>query len=106
MMKFQGDVGFLKISKPDKEVNWQKVESGFVVAEGEVSGHHHRLVCDPETILEIAKDERGWFLKKADNNPVTLVHDTHESQTITKRGIYFIPLQREYDEVSERRVID
>lgn len=106
MMKFQGDTGFLKIAKPDKEVQWRKVESGFVVAEGEVSGHHHKLVCEAGAQIEIAKDEWGWFLRKLDDAPVALMHDTHAAQTVTKKGIYFIPLQREYDEISERRVMD
>lgn len=106
MQKFQGDTGFVKINQIDKEVHWQKVESGFIVAEGEVSGHHHKLVCEPHTLIEIAKDERGWFLKKTDDKPVTLAHDTHAPQTVTERGIYFIPLQREYDEIAERRVMD
>ena len=106
-MKFQGDVGIIKIEKADKELSWKAVESGFVVAEGEISGHHHRLVLDrPDTKVEIAKDERGWFLKKHDDNPVTLVHDTHGAQTVVERGIYFLPVQREYDEIAERKVID
>ena len=106
MQKYQGDTGFLKIEKPDKELNWKKVSSGFIVAEGEVSGHHHKLVCEPRAKIEIAKDEHGWFLRKLDNELVSLQHDTHKTQTITERGIYFIPLQREYDEVVERRVAD
>ena len=104
--KYQGDVGIVKISAPDKEVNWKKVQSGFVIAEGEISGHHHKLVCEPETQIEIAQDERGWFIKKLDNQEVSLIHDTHETQTITEQGIYFFPIQREYDEIAERRVLD
>ena len=106
MQKYQGDTGFIRIEKPDKELSWKKVQSGFVIAEGEVSGHHHKLVCDPTTLIEIAKDEHGWFMRKLDNKPISLQHDTHQVQTVTERGIYFIPLQREYDEVEERRVID
>lgn len=106
MQKYQGDTGFIKVEKADKEVSWKKVESGFIVAYGEISGHNHKLVCEPQTLIEVAKDERGWFLKKLDDNKVSLVHDSHETQTVTERGIYFIPIQREYDEVSERRVLD
>lgn len=105
-MKFQGDVGIIKIEKADKELQWKKMKSGFIVAYGELSGHNHKLVCDPETIIEIAKDERGWFIKKMDDKEVSLVHDSHETQTITERGTYFIPIQREYNEISERRVLD
>ncbi len=103
---YQGDVGIIAINKPDKELAWKKMQSGFIVAYGELSGHNHKLVCDPETLIEIAKDERGWFIKKMDDKKVSLVHDSHEVQTVTEKGIYFIPLQREYDEVSEKRVLD
>jgi hypothetical protein len=104
--KYQGDVGIIKIDAPDKELQWKKVASGFVVAEGEISGHHHKLVCDPQTLIEIAKDEHGWFIKKMDNREVLLTHDTHETQTITEKGIYFMPIQREFDEIAEKRVLD
>lgn len=74
-MKFQGDVGIVKISHPDREVSWKKVDSGFIVAYGEISGHHHKLVCDPETLVEIAQDANGYFLRT--NGKVTLTHQSH-----------------------------
>jgi hypothetical protein len=100
---FQGDVGIIKIAQPDREVNWKKVDSGFIVAYGEISGHHHKIVCDPETIVEIAQDANGYFLKTTGR--ATLVHQSHAEQVIEK-GTYFIPLQTEYDEIAERRVLD
>ena len=100
---YQGDVGIVKISAPDKQVSWKKVESGFIVAYGEISGHNHKLVADRETIVEIAQDENGYFLRT--NGKVTLVHQSHPAQTI-ERGIYFVPLQTEFNEVAERRVLD
>ena len=94
----------MKIEKADREIQWKKVDSGFVVAEGEISGHHHRLVVERGTELEVAHDGRGWFLKVSGGS-ATLTHDTHEAQVI-EQGTYFMPLQREYDEISERRVVD
>jgi hypothetical protein len=102
-MKFQGDVGIVAIEKVDREVTWKKVESGFIVAYGEISGHHHKLVAEPETLIEIAQDANGYFLRT--NGKVTLTHQSHAPQTIEK-GTYFVPLQVEYNEVSERRVLD
>lgn len=100
---YQGDVGIVKIEKADKEVQFKKVESGFIVAYGEVSGHHHKLVAERGTTLEIAQDANGYFLKV--DGRAKLVHQSHEVQTIEK-GTYFIPLQVEYNEVEERRVLD
>lgn len=101
--QFQGDVGIVKIEKVDREVNWKKVESGFIVAYGEVSGHHHKLVADRETVIEIAQDANGYFLRTSGR--AKLVHQSHAEQVI-ERGTYFIPLQVEYNEVEERRVLD
>lgn len=101
---YQGDVGIIKIDKADKELVWKKVNSGFIVAYGEVSGHHHKLVADRKTLIEIAQDENGYLLKVSDGE-ATLTHQSHAPQTI-KQGIYFIPLQVEYNEVNERRVMD
>lgn len=102
-MKFQGDVGIVRIEKTDKQVNWKKVESGFIVAYGEVSGHHHKLVAEKGTTLEIAQDENGYFLRTS--GTIKLTHQSHEVQIIEK-GTYFLPLQVEYNEVMERRVQD
>lgn len=104
MQKFQGDVGIVKLEKADKELTFKKVDSGFVVREGEISGHHHRLVADRETTLEIAQDEHGYFLKVS-GGEAKLTHNDHPAQTI-EQGLYFVPLQVEYDEVAERRVLD
>ena len=70
---YQGDVGIIEIPAPDKTISWKKVDSGFVVAEGEVSGHHHKLVAERGVGLEIAQDEHGYFLRVS-GGEAKLVH--------------------------------
>ena len=101
--QFQGDVGIVRIEKLDTQVNWKKVDSGFIVAYGEVSGHHHKLVAEKGTTLQIVQDQNGYFLKV--DGRAKLVHQSHDVQTI-ETGTYFIPLQVEYNEVESKRVQD
>lgn len=101
---FQGDVSILKVEKADKDLHFEPLKNGFVVAEGEVSGHHHRLVAERGAKVEIAKDENGFYLNVL-SGAVKLNHEEHATQTIEK-GLYFLGRQYEYDEVSERRVQD
>ncbi len=101
---FQGDVSIIKIEQADKKLNFKPLKNGFVVAEGEVSGHHHRLVADREAIVEIAQDENGFYLN-VKSGSVNLNHESHATQTIEK-GLYFIGKQWEYSEIEERRVLD
>lgn len=102
--KYQGDVSIIKIEKLEKDLQFKPMKNGFIVAEGEVSGNHHKLVADRTATVEIAQDENGFYLKVSDGT-VSLTHQQHETQTIEK-GLYFIGRQWEYNEVEERRVLD
>lgn len=101
---FQGDVSIIKIEKAEKELHFKPLQNGFIVAEGEVSGHHHRLVADRESVVEIAQDENGFYLN-VKSGLAKLNHESHATQTI-EQGLYFIGKQWEYDEVSEKKVLD
>lgn len=102
--KYQGDVAIVKIEKADKDLHFEPLKSGFIVAEGEVSGHHHKLVAERGATVEIARGQNGFFLKVS-GGKVNLTHQEHETQTIEK-GLYFIGHQWEYNEVAERKVLD
>ena len=39
---YQGDVGIIAINKPDKELAWKKMQSGFIVAYGLFFGRTRR----------------------------------------------------------------
>lgn len=102
--KYQGDVSIIKIENVDKNLQFKPMQNGFIVAEGEVSGHHHKLVAEVGTKVEIAQDQNGFYLKVSDG-AVSLTHQEHDTQTITP-GTYFIGHQWEYNEVEERKVLD
>jgi hypothetical protein len=104
MQNYQGDVSIIKIEKVGKEVRFESMKNGFIVAEGEISGHNHSLVAEPKTLVEIAKDENGFYLKVTGGS-VKMNHQEHATQTIGE-GLYFIGRQYEYNEVEERRVLD
>lgn len=101
---FQGDVSIIKIEKLDKELRFEPLRDGFVVAEGEISGHHHRLVAEKGASVEIARDENGFYLNIKEGS-VKMNHEEHATQTIEK-GLYFLGHQEEYNEVENRRVLD
>lgn len=103
--KYQGDVSIIKVEKIEKELQFKPLQNGFVVAEGEISGHHHRLVAERESVVEIAKDENGFYLNNVKSGSVKLNHESHETQTIEK-GLYFLGSQVEYNEVEARKVLD
>lgn len=101
----QGDIPLIKISKEDVSVSYKPIpREGFVVAEGVLSGHHHKIVADKESVVEIAKDSRGYFVKVLQGS-AQLVHQEHDTQKIGV-GIWFVGQEREYDEIAERKVLD
>lgn len=104
MQYFQGDVPVLKIEKEDVAVNYKPLEGKVVVAEGEVTGYKHVLEARPGSTVEIAQDERGYFLKVKSGEAV-LTHEEHK-QISFGVGLYFVGEQREYDEIEERKVLD
>lgn len=95
----QGDVFIIKIaSLPSGSKHPQKP----VLAEGEVTGHAHRLerAMDASVIsvggaryLEVTADE------------VTVVHEEHGPVTVP-HGLYEIRIQREYHPQEIRHVVD
>ena len=92
------------INKFDFDKKSLKKKKDFILAEGEVTGHFHRLDVkndDNFDLLEIGDD---LFLDVKDGF-VPLVHEEHKTIEIPK-GEYFITIQREYDPEKDKRVID
>jgi hypothetical protein len=99
----QGDVIIRSIEKiPDGVKQVSRTARGFVLAEGEATGHAHVIEDDIEMY-----EKDGVLFIKADR-PVTVKHEEHKPITLSK-GIYTIGLVREYDydnEAITRRVSD
>lgn len=81
---FEGDLRNHQVSRNrDKEI---------IVAEGEVTGHHHKIATD-----RVQRYRQGgqFFLKVANKDGAELEHDEHDTLTIPP-GKYRIEHQREY----------
>jgi hypothetical protein len=74
-----------------------------VLAEGEVTGHAHRVKAGMNAQV-LADDSGGLFLDVADAE-ATIVHEEHGPVTVP-RGQYVVRIQREYHPKEIRRVID
>jgi len=112
----QGDILLVPVVIPEgaKEVKHNKKE-GIIVAEGEVTGHHHRI-RDPR-VRELNKGSRR-FIRVPKRGPVALFeHEEHATLTlpppVKPNTGYEIRNQREYvapqDTTSAprtRRVVD
>ena|SRR5258708_3718605 len=95
----QGDVYL--IATPDLPVAG-RLEHRPVLAEGEATGHAHRLE-DPSSghVFSIGRD---LFLEVVADS-ATIIHEEHRAVTLP-RGGYAVRIQREYSPEEIRRVVD
>lgn len=99
----QGDILIRQIDKiPDglKETN------NPILAYGEATGHHHRLLERTQNQFMVLEDSVGNKYLKIEQ-PTELIHEEHDQITIEK-GIYFVIHEREYNyfELESKRVQD
>jgi hypothetical protein len=124
----QGELLFVPVSADElknlefdpgdqKYSSWNKLGSN-VIREGEATGHKHEVIeqtAGTATMLEparqllpglpdmdmIGSEDRLLTVKE----PVEVVHPEHRPLNLPV-GIYLIIVQREYDEVKARRIMD
>lgn len=102
-MKQQGDVLFNRIDQlPDGIVPVSKKSRGYVLAEGESTGHAH--VIEEDTVEMYEKDGTIYLRVKEFS---TVQHEEHLPVTLDP-GIYEIGIVIEMDPFSEqiRKVVD
>lgn len=102
LIQQQGDLLIFKISKLPEGVNKvERKERGYVLAEGEATGHAHTIEDDVEMY-----EKNGVLYLKADKK-VKLRHEEHKVQII-EPGVYEIGRVQEFDHFAEkaRRVAD
>jgi hypothetical protein len=111
--KAQGDLLINKVDALPQDIVLSPLND-CLVAEGEQSGHNHRLVpTDEQSIITYYKREDGFVYMNIVSGSATLGHwhgqtrdkADHEALTFTP-GFYIIHPQREYDELGDRKVID
>ncbi len=87
----QGDVLLVEIdSLPDGV----KPRASTVIAEGEVTGHHHVLESDGEVMVYESKNGRNLFAQILELD-ARLVHEEH-GVIVVSPGSYEVRIQREF----------
>jgi hypothetical protein len=74
-----------------------------VLAEGEVTGHAHRLQAG--SLAQVLGDGAGGLFLSVEGEDATIIHEEHGPVTVP-RGSYVVRIQREYHPKEIRRVID
>jgi len=98
----QGDVWLYKISSslPTGRVSVPQpaTDKGLILAEGEVTGHHHRIPVEDvrRTFLYPTTNPGVRLLRVSKGKPVSLVHEEHETIKLPP-GEYEVRIQREYE---------
>jgi hypothetical protein len=91
----QGDVLLVKIDERDLPMDLK--EKDMVLAYGEVTGHKHQFLEEPEQIVEVLENEGKQYVKVKSDKAV-LRHEEHAPVSVPK-GDYKVILQREYDPI-------
>jgi hypothetical protein len=109
-MAYQGDISCFRV-EPQK-VNYKPLPlDGFIVAVGETTGNRHVVVAEPESLVEMAEDSNGVFIRILKGSARLTGHnehsdiDTKTAPNIFTEGEWFVGRKDEYDELEERRRI-
>lgn len=109
-----GDVLLLPVEDPwlEADIETEGTERrSFILARGEVTGHHHKLAVDsgaPPLRVYTDKDNGGTAYVQVQDKEATLTHQEHNTLKV-RPGFYRVVNQREFDPEAhrrERRVID
>lgn len=95
MFHQQGDI----LIEPAKIPTGTKDKPGNVLAEGEVTGHAHRVVCDEGAEAKLLELGGQLFLRILGGN-AQVIHEEHKPQTL-EPGDYQIRKVREFDHFAE-----
>lgn len=104
--QYQGDISVISNVAIKTGLKFEPLKTDFVIAEGEVTGHKHRLVSAEGSQIEIAQDGVGYYLRITKGS-ANLVHEEHDTITKTKfdEGLHYFGRQYEFDEQQEYRQI-
>lgn len=98
MLRQQGDVLLKKLDKlPEGLKPAQLTSRGWVLAEGEATGHAHTVLPQEGTTVYV--DENGELFVDS-SKPFTVKHDEHKA-VASPPGIWKVDKVREYDHLAE-----
>lgn len=101
----QGDVLIVPVDNIPTAARPVKRENGrLVLAHGEATGHAH-AIADEDAELVSTEQANELYLLVHGLDPVSLVHDEHDTLTIAP-GTYKVIRQREYSPEGLRNVAD
>ena len=101
----QGDVILEQVSEvPTGAKPVEPKARGYVLAEGEVTGHAH---CVEPIAGMVFEEKDGMFYLKSGESDFTVTHEEHGHITVPK-GTWRVRIVKEYDHFSEeaRKVAD
>jgi hypothetical protein len=102
----QGDVFIERVDDIPAGVSACKADArGVVLAEGEATGHHHRIGPMFRSAKLFDGPEGAKFLKVGGTAPVALTHEEHSPVDLPP-GNYRVTIQREYSPDAVRQVED
>ena len=101
----QGDVLLVECEDvPADAKRMKRVGGKLILAEGEVTGHHH-AVLEREAELVESASARAVFLKIMGSRTAALTHQEHATIEVPP-GTYRVVRQREYTPAENVRVAD
>ena len=100
----QGDV-FIETHRRESIPSGAKpveIKTRLILAEGEITGHHHAITVDPTVCQAYELDGKIYLHIES---PVELTHEEHGSICLPK-GDFLTYIQHEYDPLAIRKVAD
>lgn len=95
MLLVQGDVFLVRVEKmPAKACKVEKAERGYIIAEGEATGHAHVIDAD----IECYEKDKILYIKT--QREVPLSHEEH-TEILVPPGIWKVGIVQEYDAFQE-----
>ena len=101
---YQGDILFQEIKEIPNNLKEVKHKGQFVVAAGEATGHHHKVITDTPNSVKIYQDNQDNYFLRIEKE-CQVVHQEHPAITLVPQ-IYRVVRQREWDMGEIRRVSD
>jgi hypothetical protein len=97
LMYRQGDVLIVRVdSIPSDATPLAPTKRGVVLAEGEVTGHVHRIPSRHAKLYRTEGDAKFLRIGAGGKRPVALVHEEHRAVELPP-GNYRISIHREYE---------
>lgn len=99
----QGDILIREISELPRKLKRAKNTERYVLAEGEVTGHHHSVAA--VSGLDVFRQGSESLFLSVSEQPVELTHQEHGTIEIPV-GNYEVVRQREYNPMDNNYVLD